>query len=383
MEVLDRLAVRRPDLAEHFRQWWETPAAEYSAQLWAKPPAAPIEPALQAALRAESVRVCGDTAAAEALIRSRIAATAQHITPTNGPGFLSIDQIAAAGKPAEVPLIVLAWSGVPLSNSAWSGSICFSGDVDRVLQPGSQTARRMRRAQQDRQRDSDTTEIRLSLFPSKLRDALLYRIPIPERLSVVLGDLTPDARMLFADVDESEDYPTWALRSCARIQRQVLGVAVVYLDLNRIIADYLHRIAAEDAHPLIDFLQDADRHAAFSQQSWAYRRRSSGKVAAMGPEAVSALLAGEVCPGLVPSFLALRCLNGIRCLGSFNQWRYVRDLVEAWEAWADPQPSLVTGRSLGEQHPLDLALAGTVVSLQGVVMKQLWAPLVPRLLRLR
>ncbi|MEL6348715.1 MAG: hypothetical protein AAFV53_36765 [Myxococcota bacterium] len=381
MWELADLTLTRPALAARLRQHWDTSLADYSAQLWAAPPDAPVEDAFAAALREEAMRITGSVEVAEHLLRHRVAVTAHHVTPTNGPGFLAIDRIAIAGKPSGVPLVVLAWSGVALSNAAWSGAISFNGLIERLLVPGSPTERRLRKAQADRARDSGVTELRLSLFPSKQRDALLYRLGVPERLGEVLRDVRPEARHLFADLDDAEDYPTWALKTCATIQQAILGDAVVYLDLNRIVADYLTRIAGQSDHPLVRFLRAESHDEAFAAKSWAYRRRSSGKLAVMGPEAAAALLAGTICPGLVPAFVALRCVNGIRCLGSFNQDDYLRAFAAAWGAWDDPQPTLVTGRSPGETYPLDLALSGTVLSAEGLVMRDLWAPLLPRLLR--
>lgn len=251
----------------------------------------------------------------------------------------------------------------------------------------------MRRARADRQRDAGHTEERVWLFPARQRDALLYRLPLPERLPGVLDDLLPAAAAAFPP-PEAEDFPTWALRACAAVQQAVLGRTLIYLDLNRLMADYLsHAMAAPD-HCLAALMASPEPLAqALPGLSWLYARRGQ-KVAALTPvpggfsgrglfipaEAVAAgLREGTLCPGLVPSFAALTCLNPIRCLGSFNQVRYLSALRAAWGSEPEQHPTLVAGRAAHpdgrEAYPLDLLMSGARLSSEGVRMGTLWARL--------
>ena len=330
----------------------------------------------------------GAADAAQVILRRRVAPTAHHVTPTNGPGFLAADWIASAG--GDEPVVVLAWSGVSLSNTAWSGCLSFTGPLFR---PGSPTAHRMRKARADRQRDAGHTEERVWLFPARQRDALLYRLPIPERLPAVLDDLLPAAAAVLP-APAAEDFPTWALRACAAVQQTVLDRPLVYLDLNRLMADYLSEAMRAPGHPLAVLMASPGPLAeGLPGMSWLYARRGrkvaslvpdsggfAGRGVSVSADAVEAgLREGTLCPGLVPSFAALTCLNPIRCLGSFNQVRYLTALRTAWGAPPVRHPTLVAGRAAlpegQEAYPLDLLMSGTGLRVEGVRMGDLWARL--------
>jgi len=385
---LDALSERWPHLSEIFHHHWDTPLPAYARKLWDPPPAGTVDPLLTAAVHRESLRVTGSDAAAEAILRRRVAPTAHHVTPTNGPGFLAADWIASAGSDEMV--VVLAWSGVALSNTAWSGCLSFTGPV---LRPGSPTARRAAQARADRQRDAGDTEERVWLFPARFRDALLYRRPTHPRLSDVLADLTPAVAACLPDPAGAEDFPTWALRACAAIQRAVLGRALVYLDANRIVADYMLAALAQADHPMAALMADPTARP-WPRGSWLYARRKhkvvplypteggfSGRKVSVASSAVAAGLAsGALCPGLLPSFVALACVNPLRCLGSFNQAHYLAGIRAAAGLPAEAGPTLIAGRATDtagrEVYPLDLLAAGEQMrSPEAVRMGELWAQL--------
>jgi hypothetical protein len=385
---LDALSERWPHLAATFRRHWQTPLPEYARLLWADPPTGTIDPLLARALRAESLRVTGSEEAAEVVLRRRVAPTAHHVTPTNGPGFLAADWIASAADAQ--PVTVLAWSGVSLSNTAWSGCLSFTTNL---LLPGSPTARRAARSRADRSRDAGTTEERLWLFPAKLRDALLYRIPCHPRLTEVLADLRPEVAQHLSTPGDEDDFPTWALRTCATVQRAVVRRPLHYLDLCRILADYLAAAMEDDAHPLAALMRSPEAMASrFPETSWLYARHGhkvavlrpdadgkgfSGRGVTVASEAVAeGLREGTLCPGLLPGFVALACLNPIRCLGSFNQARYLSEIRAAWGAVADEGPSLIAGRVAGEVYPLDRLSSGQPLPATAEIrMGSVWAGL--------
>lgn len=362
-----------------------------------------------AALSEELARV-GQSAVLPELLRRRVLATAHHVTPTNGPSFLALDAILTASGEHGV---VAAYSGVAFSNAAWSGALSFAGDPASVLLPDTATWRGFQSAARDRRRDAGQTERRVSLIPSRWRDGLLYRHRLPADLSQRLSELTPAARACLAE--GGEDWPTWALSSCAAIQRAVLGGGLTYLDLNRAVAGYLVRILRQPDHPLSRLLLDPDLSAAMasrSPQPWFYAGRVSRKAEKidllrpvdgwlcgrgevripMTAEALSAALeAGRICPGLLLCFAALGILNPFRCLGSFNQIAYQSAFSAHLAACGlaevrpDPGPVLLTGRLLGEHgpiYPLDLAASGQrLPGVSGWPMSRLWKPIVERLLR--
>ena len=387
--------------------WWSASVADYSAALHRPVPGGLIEPALVASLSAELSRV-GHPQALEPLLQHRVLATAHHVTPTNGPTFLALDAIlTASGHPG----VVAAYSGVAFSNSAWSGALSFSVDPEAVIQPGTATWRGFTAAARNRRQDAGQTEHRLSLIPSRWRDGLVYRHLEPPGLRQRLDDLQPAVRRCLAEPET--DWPTWALRSCEAIQRVVLGRSIVYLDLNRVVADYLTRILQDAGHPIAQLLLQPQRHAALSDgRPWFYAQRlkkKAEKVELLRPDGrwlvgrggtrlaleagalQEALRAGQLCPGLMICFAVLGILNPLRCLGSFNQLAYQAEFAARFAALGLARPSedggpvLLTGRMLGADgpiYPLDrLARQRRIGPLESVPMSQLWTPIVDRLLR--
>ncbi len=129
--ALDTLAQTQPELARRFSAGWDTPAARWAAAQWAPPESPRFEPALRRALAAQLAVSAGP--GSEALLDSieanGVVLTPHHVCPTPGPTFGAIDVLSALGHPG--PILVLAWSGVPISNSAVSGALCYA-----VAQPG-------------------------------------------------------------------------------------------------------------------------------------------------------------------------------------------------------------------------------------------------------
>ena len=106
---------------------------------------------------------------------------------------------------------------------------------------------------------------------------------------------------------------------------------------------------------------------------------------------IEALASGELCPGLVPVFGALRLLSRMRILGGFRQVCYLESIASAWldagvVAQDDGVPgALLTGRLTTETneavYPLDLALGAAEhgeVPGPDTPMGAWWEPLLPR-----
>jgi hypothetical protein len=401
------LSAHRPALAAAMSPWWSTPVAQYSAALWRPPPPGVVEPELVAALSAELERL-GSGDVLPQLLARRVLATAHHVTPTNGPTFLALDAILTASGQTG---IVAAYSGVAFSNSAWSGALSFSSDPEAILRPDRPLWRQFQSAARDRARDGEA-ERRVSLIPARWRDGLVYRHPLPDGLHRLMDDLTDPVRVHLPD--DAPDWPTWALRACASIQRAVLGAPLVYLDLNRVIAGYLTAVLANPDHPLTRLLLHAETRRALCErlpQPWFYTSRVSRGSEKLDPlrpdgdwltgrggarirlEAAAlqdALRDGVLCPGLMLCFATLGILNPFRCLGSFNQIAYQSAFAEHFSALsvadapADPGPVLLTGRLVGADgpiYPLDLLTAQHRLPLtEDWPMSRLWRPIVARLL---
>ena len=69
------------------------------------------------------------------LEQKRLLQTTMHLTPTEGPTFLAAHQLATLKQPKISNYLVGAYSGVPFSNSAWSGAINYGTktSLDQIL----------------------------------------------------------------------------------------------------------------------------------------------------------------------------------------------------------------------------------------------------------
>jgi hypothetical protein len=406
----------QPELADQLSAGWDAPLAEWSAALWADPPAdAGFEAPFRRALVAELAAGAIEPDAAERIVagveRAGAVLTPHHVCPTDGPTFGAIDWIAAQAAPG--PILVLAWSGVPMSNSAASGALCFRrADYAQLLIAGPEQ-QRQRAAAKDRARDG-VTEGRVVLVSPALRDALVYCCPLPDRTREVvaagsprLREVVPDPRPgdAFRGGAPPESYSAWAVRCCEAVQRRLTGRDDVwYVDLNQVAARYLAEVLDDGSHPVSRLLDWAEPlggiDGALGERSWFYARRPGKRESVqtlVGPGAPRAAVrdavgSGALCPGLVPVFGALRLLSRIRLLGGFRQVAYLEQIAEAWlaagavDADQGVRGRLVTGRLTGADggplYPLDVVMGAAERSelpAGSEPMSRLWAPLVPRL----
>jgi hypothetical protein len=385
--LLDRLAAKQPALAGTFAADWSTPLQAWSRSRWEPFDAPGFEPAFRRALTAELAGRAPDPEALIAEVERRGAVlTPHHVCPTDGPTFGATDHAAAAG--ADGPLLVLAWSGVPMSNTAASGALCFQrAPYDAILRPGTRELKVQTQAAKDRERDG-VTERRVLLVGPELRDALVYNCPLPARLSEVRAAATPEALALLPAPEPGETYARWCTRACEGLQRRLLGRQDIwYLDLNAVAARYLVEVLGDADHPVSRLLNGAP--VELPGLTWFYARRPGKKESVQNlPAQVDGLrdklASGEVCPGLVPVFGALRMLSRIRLLGGFRQVSYLEEIADAWKRAGVEDRGvpgrLVTGRL--RAHPLDLVLGVSdraALPRPDAPMSTLWEPLVERL----
>lgn len=385
-EALAAVARKTPELGRLLAADWDTPIAEHSRALWAPVEGATLEPALRAALIDELTPRLGAGAAelVAAVERVGVVVTPHHVCPTNGPTFGAIDRLVVAGAPG--PVLVLAWSGVPMSNTAASGALCFSrAPYEALLQPGPES-KVQRQAAKDRERDG-ITERRVVLVPPDLRDALVYECALPARVGAVLDAATPALRRWLPDPTPGETYPAWSLRVCEGIERALLHTEQLwYVDLNRVAARYLSSVAARPDHPLARLL---DAPPPVDEMSWFYARRPGKRESVetrTGAEVdwVGRVRSGALCPGLVPVFGALRLLSRVRLLGGFRQVQYLERIASVWVAAGVEDRGvpgrLATGRL--DAHPLDYALGAadrSTLPPDDAPMSTLWTPILARL----
>lgn len=387
---LEAVARTRPELARELDAGWSTPIADWSAGLWADPPSdAGFEAPFRRALVAELAGRIGP-ASADRLVtdieRTGAVLTPHHVCPTNGPTFGAIDRVACLGQPG--PVLVLAWSGVPMSNTAWSGALCFTAaDYGDLLRPGPELGRQ-RAAAKDRERDG-VTERRIALLPPEQRDVLVHGCPLPARVGEVIAAATPRLRAVLPDPLPGEDYPGWALRVGEGIERTLVGRSDLwYVDLNRVAVRYLTEVLADPAHPVSRLMETP---LDLGNLSWFYARRPGKRESVETlygrPDDLRDRLAtGQLCPGLVPVFGALRLLSRIRLLGGFRQVTYLEEIARAWLAagLVDTDRG-VPGRPITcrlRMHPLDV-VTGVVDRAElppaDAPMSVVWEPMLARL----
>ncbi|MBX2797040.1 MAG: hypothetical protein KTR31_05215 [Myxococcales bacterium] len=395
--ALHALARAEPELARQFEAGWNTTAAAWSARQWTPPDDPGFEPAFRAALVGElTPRLGAGTDAWVAQVEAGGAVlTPHHVCPTPGPTFGAIDRVASLGH--DGPVLVLAWSGVPMSNTASSGALCFAqAELDHLLQAGPEL-KRQRQAAKDRARDGVVAEKRLTLLPSGLRDALVYQCPAPQRLHDVFAAATDELRAVMPSPEEHERYPAWCLRAAEAVQRRVLQRDdLFYVDLNAVARRYLLTVLEQPDHPVTRLLtMSPDTLPDLEGMSWFYARKPGKRekvrtLYGCPDELQEGLASGEVCPGLVVVFGALRCLSRIRLLGGFRQVLYLEDIARAWTAaglaaqGAGVPGRLMTGRLTADGrpvYPLDVALGlvdRAVLPGPDTPMSTLWEPMLAR-----
>jgi hypothetical protein len=426
--VLDAIhalrAAGRTRLADLVAEHGDERVEAYASRVFSHRPTIPLEPALEAAFLAEVGRLgwsVHDRERARAdLVSRRVVQTATHLTASEGPTFLAVHAVALSGLPSGAPYLVGTFSGVPFSNPAWSGCLNFSARyaLENFVDGSAPVYRELARSEADRKRDGVAFDRRISLIPSSLRDGLVFGSRVTEQLRRVVAALIEP--VVSISPEPGDDFGPWALGFCqATIRRALACERIGFFDLNACVAGYLTRVLPDSEHPMTRLLFDQQMRdrvtAAFGHApTWFYTEVNTGKRARVAacevrsdvlrgpglelpftPEAVaSGLAAGRLCPAVLPCFVALTVLSGVRCLGSFEQVEYlphiVRSLSEAgFEPAADLDPEetawLTTGRALGPDgqpvYPLDVVL-GTPMAVDPNATVWDWlAPLMPRLLK--
>lgn len=422
---LEALAVTRPELAAVFETYQNHAVKAYAELLYPKDaPGVKIEPALQDAFREEMSCMELDPdlieRALQALLKTAVLQTSHHITPTNGPTFLTIDMITLLGLPSGMPYLVGANSGVPFSNSAWSGAISY-GDltVEQLVDRDSPLFHSSTKAATERKQHGETDQ-RISLIPAKYRDKLLFGTHQTAQLEKVTRQLSAPVQSLFTPTLVDHPYTLWAAKNCSRIQNQILDRSdIIYLDINRVIKRYLVKIlSSKNVHPVEQLLFDPEIlktvNRLFDNPNMFlgnYKGKKSFKVEPLKwdgvhlisekkgqqsltkKEMMERLANDELCPGLLLLFFILQFVNQIRCLGSFNQVEYLETFrqnlqqleMEGLHLNKDVAPSLTCGRLKVEGaflHPMDMAIRQETVDLEafaGLKMNHLWQPILEQL----
>ncbi len=393
----------RSRLAAILERWGTTSVSEYSSRLWARPSGSNVEPALIEAMAVQLARqgLCplDLQAALDSFVRAPVLQTTTHLCLSEGPTFLAAHLMAITGQPASLPYFVAAYSGVPFSNSAWSGCLNFSRrwPLEEILAAGSASFRDQQKSETNRLQDGagSDPERRISLVPAVSRDGLVYGSSISTKARNTAIDLCSSLKDLLGRVEEGQAFGPWALAASEKVLRRITAKQdVFYMDLNALVTDYLLRVFEDPAHPMSRMLFDSSVRRklqeglgqkpawfmAGAQKGKRFRveplfldddgLHGSGVDVALTPKAISAAFSdGKICPGLVPCFLVLAFINGVYCLGSFEQVEYLGRFRNALAklGWPHKDVSamavdgLTTGRCVDSRDgvpvwPLDLWL---------------------------
>ncbi len=422
--ILNRLEAKYPNLAAVFKENWQTPLIHYSASFYDKKPTN-LEPELKEAFREEWAlygKSDGEIShLIEELENSPVLQTSHHVTPTNGPTFLAYDLISLAGLKNDRTYLVAANSGVAFSNPAWSGALSYGQlPLDWLLLKNTKAYGQAERSAKDREKDGKTDE-RISLIPAKMRDGLVYGTRISDFQLSRFSQFSDKLKEISVPMVTDGVYSIWASRLCGNIQSAVFkGGDIFYFDINRILSKYIIRILlSKREHPLVEMLFSDQTNTRINEQfekpvffQGTYPGKKSFKVEGYGwqsnsligarngaksynrQQLIEGLQQDKLCPGIFLQFFILRFLNGLRCLGSFNQIEYLEDFRKRWLqldcGWdlhteSDSGQSLTTGRLIHEGQavwPLDLALKNDTIDLQEYSNKEMshfWEPVVKQL----
>ena len=268
--------------------------------------------------------------------------TAHHLTPTNGPTFTAIDLISLIGLEEEYYLVGV-FSGVPFSNTAWSG--CFSyGDIalEKIIQKTSPYYSQLIKENKDRKRDL-VSENKIRLIVSESRDDLVFGGSF-DKYRLELWNGMQEKMLQYFPVPKAQSaFSNWHLSCCSNLQSELFGEKkIVYFDICRLIKNYLI-VATKQKMPLLEKLllsfQIIEKNLS---PIWFYTRENNKKNWKIKPlftqdlpffikkneicltSTQLFLQEKNCCPATFITFFILAFCYGIRCLGSFYQVEYLR-----------------------------------------------------------
>lgn len=407
----------RVQLAKVLKKCGHMPLSEYSQSLYAYQPLCPLEPVLLNAFETKLQQI--ETTERDLLLQDlqqhRTIQTSTHLTASEGPSFFAIHWLSTLGLPENRPYWVSTFSGVPFSNSAWSGCLNYSDRhaLNDLLAEESPLFRELKRAEKDRGRD--THERRISLFPGKMRDALVYRTAISERMADLLPYLCDPLKTLLPQFEEGP-FSQWALQFCQNQMRSLFpDKQMVYLDLNEVISRYLIQVLEDPTHVITRSLFDPQMRnsllVAFENDLPLFMLPTVGKRERFAsltlrmvqddtlPESmdwsphvlIQKIQTERWCPGLFLMFTILSFLNGFKCLGSYGQVEYLEEFRQGWlqvdlldedVVRQVPSDGLTSGRFIDQNNdplfPLDVIMGTHWHIPETVDLYHLMTPLLAR-----
>lgn len=419
------LNTNHSNLAQVFKKHWQTQLSDFVGTLQVEK-SINLEKELKEAFLEEWIESGISMSNAEKLIQQLesypVLQTSHHVTPTNGPTFLAYDLIASASFSEEKTYLVAASTGVPFSNAAWTGALSY-GDIplDDLLEVGSKAHLHAQRSLNDRIADGNQDK-RISIIPSKQRDQLVFGTKIQDFQLAMYNQLSNRLKGIIKPVDRFEIYSHWACDICSHIQQKILNrSSILYFDINRVISKYLVKVLKNTHnHLILEILFSSDVNELLNKSFGfpvffltGYKGKKSFKIeslrwvngASQGDKSGERKYTKEeliddlenyiLCPGIFLQFLVLRFINGIKCLGSFNQLEYLEDYRKRWQELdfdfelklePDVDESLTTGRLLDDSGtpiwPLDTLWNEKVIKTEEYSQKPMsffWEPILKQL----
>lgn len=416
-------SANRAQFAAIAGEFWHSTLEEYSSTLYTNLPQPAIEPELISALEQECQRLgyTGETLKniSGSLERLGVLQTTTHLCISEGPTFFAAHQMATRAFPTNEYYIVGAFSNVPFSNSAWPGCFNYSSQysVQHILDENCPGFNDFLRAEKNRRKDTD--EMRLSVTTGTFRDARVYRAELPNKLLQIQPFFTPSIEHITPALNNEKSFSRWALGCAEKQMRQILGHnKIVYIDLNEVLVNYLQQVLLNTRHPLYRLFFDASTQhevlSVFGKQLAIFtipvERRSKWKQENLylhgttlsghshslefdQESLIAGLQSGYFCPTVFLCFMILSFINGIKCLGGFNQIEYLQLYQQKLKDihWLDQdlvQSAMLTGLTSGRTvdaqgqavFPLDIFLGSPWEAQESQLIGDWFHPLIAKLI---
>tara|TARA_Y100001970_G_C14061012_1_gene764160 strand:+ start:6 stop:977 length:972 start_codon:yes stop_codon:yes gene_type:complete len=322
--------------------------------------------------------------------------------------------------PSEYTYFVGAYSGVPFSNSAWSGCLNYSNrfELEDIISKMYKGFSELKKSEYDRSRDSK--ERRVSLIPSNMSNQLVFQSKIPEKLVTKIDYLADPIRKLMPFAVKGKNFSTWATKFCSNQLRYIIkDKSILYFDINEVVRNYLIKVLKNKDHPLyaiffhsktrkeilriftsdIPFFSIVNFHNNKYRQEPVFIKNGvltsrSYQIKLSSEKIILELQKGILCPGLFLVFTSLCFLNGMVCFGSFNQVEYLSDFKSKWQKIDLLEKELVNSvnassftsglcidDSFNKIFPLDLILGLNWKFNDNIKMGDFIKPLFPRIMR--
>lgn len=332
---------------------WNKTILEYSQNLYTYKPVISVEKELEAAIK-KTALVYGHTqdevnSIYKSFEQYRTVQTAHHADIVNTPRMLLINYLASRGLPQDAWYLVFAFSGIPFTNASRPGCIKWSKhELSDVIDTTSPLYSKIKNDFINAQKDKPSELMRLSLFPAKEQDEIVYQSTITDKLTQTIASLHERLKVHFTK-PEMTDYTTYALTTCRNIESKILGIQKsAYLDINTIAKEYLLLILQKDNHIVLDILfnpavrskiassieTEAIFYKTFQDKNGKTRQESiflrddgyhANKTTINWTKQgiIDELQNGRLCPGLFLTYFIFKFINGVRCLGSFVAAEYL------------------------------------------------------------